>query len=89
MGEQFEVGTTCATERFRGPDAGGLDLGGNGRGRNGSTGEFTVSEPALDGDGTVKAFAATFVQHRAGGTPALRGARSTATPDSRTAPAGR
>lgn len=72
-GEQFKVGTTYATERFRGPDVGELDLGGNGRGCNSSTGEFTVEKLALNGDGTVKAFAATFVQHCEGGTPALRG----------------
>ncbi|MFF1452562.1 hypothetical protein ACFVYF_31185 [Streptomyces sp. NPDC058274] len=72
-GEQFKVGTTYATERFRGPGVGGLDLGGNGRGCNSSTGEFTVGKLALNGDGTVKAFAATFVQHCEGGTPALRG----------------
>lgn len=73
VGERFEVGTTYATERFRTAEVGELDLGGNGRGCNSSTGEFTVGKLALNDDGTVKAFAATFVQHCEGGTPALHG----------------
>ncbi|MEU4166063.1 hypothetical protein AB0F46_04135 [Streptomyces sp. NPDC026665] len=73
QGEQFKAGTTYATQRFRGPGVGGLDMGGNGRGCNSSTGELTVTKLALNSDGTVKAFAATFVQHCEGGTPALHG----------------
>ncbi|MFF3410293.1 hypothetical protein ACFYW8_29655 [Streptomyces sp. NPDC002742] len=72
-GEQLKAGSTYATERFRGPGVAGLDMGGNGRGCNSSTGELTVSKMALNDDGTVKAFAATFVQHCEGGTAALRG----------------
>lgn len=72
-GERFEAGTTYTTERFRGPGVGELDMGGNGRGCNSVTGELTVQKLALNDDGTVKVFAATFVQHCEGGTPALRG----------------
>ncbi|WP_392964369.1 hypothetical protein [Streptomyces sp. LN245] len=72
-GERFAAGSTYTTQRFHGPGTAGLDMGGNGRGCNSSTGELTISKLALNGDGTVKAFAATFVQHCEGGTPALRG----------------
>ena len=73
VGQRFTAGTTYPTERFRGADVGALDLGGNGRGCNGSTGEFTVGRLTLDDEGTVTAFSATFVQHCEGAEPALRG----------------
>ncbi|MET7988582.1 MULTISPECIES: hypothetical protein [unclassified Streptomyces] len=72
-GQRFSAGTTYTTQRFRGPGVGELDMGGDGRGCNASTGEFTVTKLAFDDAGTVKAFAATFVQHCEGATPALRG----------------
>lgn len=72
-GEQLKAGSTYATERFHGPGVAGLDMGGNGRGCNAATGELTIGRLARDADGTVKAVAATFVQHCEGDTPALHG----------------
>ena len=51
----------------------GLAVGGNGRGCNTLTGEFTVNSLAWWPDGTLHAASVSFVQHCEGGTPALRG----------------
>ncbi|MEU0037968.1 hypothetical protein [Streptomyces sp. NPDC006333] len=72
-GQKLEAGRTYETRRDSDESFAGLDVFGDGRGCNASTGELTVGKLALDDDGTVKAFAATFVQHCEGGTPALRG----------------
>ncbi|MGY0024726.1 hypothetical protein [Streptomyces sp. cg35] len=72
-GEQLTAGTTYRTERSHGPGVAGLDVFGNGRGCNQSTGELTVTKLTRGDDGTVRAFAATYVQHCEGGTSALRG----------------
>src|SRR6185369_16502479 len=54
----------------------GLDLSGNGRGCNTLIGEFTVLDAAFDYSSSevqVVSFAADFIQHCEGGTPAARG----------------
>jgi len=72
-GTQFEAGHTYQAERSHGAEVAGLDVFGNGRGCNTVTGELTVTRLARGDDGTIKAFAATFVQHCEGGGPALHG----------------
>ncbi|MFF0190147.1 hypothetical protein [Streptomyces sp. NPDC005244] len=72
-GRTLEAGHTYETRRSNDETYAGLDVFGDGRGCNSSTGELTVGKLALNDDGTVKAFAATFVQHCEGGTPALHG----------------
>ncbi|MFJ9543380.1 hypothetical protein ACIRPX_39960 [Streptomyces sp. NPDC101225] len=72
-GEQFEAGHTYQARRSHGAGVAGLDVSGSGRGCNTVTGELTVTRLARGDDGTVKAFAATFVQHCEGGDPALHG----------------
>lgn len=72
-GEQFEAGRTYQAERSAAAGVAGLDVDGNGRGCNTITGELTVTRLALNDDGTIKAFAGTFVQHCEGAEPALRG----------------
>ncbi|MGW0971895.1 hypothetical protein [Streptomyces sp. NPDC002516] len=72
-GQRLEAGRTYETRRGDDASFAGLDVFGDGRGCNTSTGELTIAKLALNADGTVKAFAATFVQHCEGGTPALRG----------------
>lgn len=72
-GEQFEVGRTYQAERSAGDGTAGLDVYGDGRGCNAVTGELTVTKLGRDADGTINAFAATFVQHCEGGEPALHG----------------
>lgn len=72
-GEQFEAGRTYRAERSAAAGVAGLDMGGNGRGCNTITGELTVTTLVLNDDGTVKAFAGTFVQHCEGAEAALRG----------------
>jgi hypothetical protein len=72
-GENLEAGRTYRTARSHAEGTAGLDVFGNGRGCNTSTGTLTVTKLARGDDGTVKAFAATFVQHCEGGDPALHG----------------
>jgi hypothetical protein len=72
-GEQFVAGRTYQAQGSQGPSVAGLDVFGNGRGCNTATGELTVTRLARGKDGTIKAFAATFVQHCEGGGPALHG----------------
>ncbi|MFF4353756.1 hypothetical protein [Streptomyces sp. NPDC001530] len=72
-GEQFQTGHTYQAQRSSGTGVAGLDVFGNGRGCNTVTGELTVTKLARGDDGTIKAFAARFVQHCEGGEPALHG----------------
>ncbi|RDD84857.1 hypothetical protein [Streptomyces parvulus] len=72
-GERFEAGRTYRAEGSSGEGVAGLNVFGNGRGCNEVSGELTVQRLALGEDGTVEAFAATFVQHCEGAGPALRG----------------
>ncbi|WP_432176825.1 hypothetical protein [Streptomyces sp. Tue6028] len=72
-GQRLEAGRTYETRRSSDETFGGLDVHGNGRGCNTSTGEFTVTRLARGDDGAVEAFAATFVQHCEGAAAALRG----------------
>ncbi|MCX4910861.1 hypothetical protein [Streptomyces sp. NBC_00878] len=72
-GERFEAGRTYQARRSAAEGIAGLDVYGNGRGCNTVTGELTVTELARDDDGTIKAFAGTFVQHCEGAEAALRG----------------
>ncbi|WP_316959522.1 hypothetical protein [Streptomyces sp. TRM68367] len=72
-GEQFEAGRTYQAQRFHGDGIAGLDVSGNSRGCNTVTGQFTITKLARGDDGTIKALAATFVQHCEGGDAALRG----------------
>src|SRR5437870_4871150 len=58
---------------FQDPSQNGLSLGGEGRGCNTLTGEFTVLESVYGSGGTVVRFAADFIQHCEGGTAALYG----------------
>lgn len=70
-GQTLHVGS-YSTTRFAGPGRAGLDVFGDGRGCNASTGSLTITELGLDGD-RVTALGATFVQHCESATPALRG----------------
>ncbi len=51
----------------------GLSVSGDGRGSNTLTGQFTVTQAVYDNSGNVVSFAASFVQHNEGATPALSG----------------
>jgi hypothetical protein len=51
----------------------GLEVMGYGRACTSITGAFSIEELSVGGDGTLLAFAATFVQHCDGGVPALYG----------------
>lgn len=73
-GDILTVGRYANATRypFNGSGA-GLDVSGNGRGCNTLTGEFTVTWATFDASGEARSFAADFVQHCEGQTPALRG----------------
>jgi hypothetical protein len=74
-GSDFVAGTTYSNAQ-RSADAShaGLDVSGDGRGCNQTTGSITVLEIARDpGTDVLTRFAATFEQHCEGGTPAARG----------------
>ncbi len=58
---------------FQGANAPGLDLSGNGRGCNTSTGTFTVQNVVFGPHGYVQTLDATYEQHCEGGTTAARG----------------
>lgn len=72
-GEQFTAGTTYRTEGSHGPGVAGLDVFGNGRACGQNTGELTVTKLVRGDDGTVRAFAATYVQRCGDDTSAMRG----------------
>ena len=65
--------TRATRHPFNEPTEPGLSLGGNGRGWNTLTGEFTISEVEFGPHGYVKKLDATFEQHCEGGTTAARG----------------
>jgi heat shock protein HslJ len=58
---------------FNAPTVPGLDLTGNGRGCNTSTGSFTIDNVVFGPDGYVQTLDATYEQHCEGGTSAARG----------------
>jgi hypothetical protein len=62
-----------AGRTFGAPLRPGLNVGGSGRGCNG-TGRFTIYEVAFDANGTLTTLAADFEQHCDDGVPALFGA---------------
>lgn len=72
-GQTFAAGQTYQTTRMGDGGTAELDVFGDGRGCNTSTGDLTISKLAADPDGTITALAATFTQHCEGGTPALHG----------------
>jgi hypothetical protein len=74
-GRTLAPGTYTGATRhpFNAPTEPGLDLGGNGRGCNTLTGEFTVQAVEFGPQGYVEKLDATFVQHCEGGTTAARG----------------
>ena len=71
-GAELHKGHYDNAQRFADDAHPGLDVYGDGRGCNQTTGEFTVNAIKLRG-GEVVAFAATFVQHCEGASPALHG----------------
>ena len=58
---------------FQPPGVPGLDMSGDGRGCNTSTGRFVVNQAGYAGDGGVEDFSADFEQHCEGAPPALFG----------------
>ncbi|MEV5428505.1 hypothetical protein [Streptomyces sp. NPDC052701] len=74
-GRTLAPGTYTGATRhpFNAPTEPGLSLGGNGRGCNTLTGEFTIQALEFGPQGYVKKLDATFVQHCEGGTTAARG----------------
>jgi len=71
-GQSLVVGRTYATSRFGDASHARLDVTGNGRGCNASSGKLTVTALTVVG-GQITQLAATWVQHCEGATPALRG----------------
>jgi len=67
---EYEGATRTA---FRSPTAPGVDVGGDGRGCNTTTGRFLVSDFALNTDGTIARLGIDFEQHCEGAAPALYG----------------
>lgn len=72
-GQTLSVGSYTGAVRFATPSQPGLDIDGDGRGCNTTTGSFNVLELSYNADGTLASFDATFEQHCEGATPALRG----------------
>jgi hypothetical protein len=64
---------TYNTNRFGGTGVAGLDVSGDGRGCNTSTGTLTIKRITFDAAGKVTTLNASFVQHCEGAAPALRG----------------
>jgi hypothetical protein len=71
-GQHLGVGT-YETTRFGDATHAGLDVFGDGRGCNTSTGTLTINEISFDGAGNVTRLNSTFEQHCEGGSPALHG----------------
>jgi hypothetical protein len=71
-GTTFTAGTTYRTARFADATHAGLDISGNGRGCNASTGTLTIQSLELTGD-RITGVRAVFEQHCEGSAPALRG----------------
>jgi hypothetical protein len=72
-GSNFAVGKVYQTARFSDSTHAGLDVFGDGRGCNSSTGTLTIKKLQLSADGSVTNLSAVFEQHCEGGTPALHG----------------
>lgn len=73
-GQSLKSGSSFATTRYPFNDeGGGLDVSGDGRGCNKSTGTVTVESAAYTRKGHLKSIALTFEQHCDGAEPALRG----------------
>lgn len=71
-GQTLKKGTFAAN-RFGTDGLGGLDVSGDGRGCNETTGTVTIRDIRFDAEGSVSAVDASFVQHCEGQAPALRG----------------
>jgi hypothetical protein len=73
-GAPLVAGRTYTTTRFGDADHARLDVGGDGRGCNESSGTLTVTKLSTDpATGNITSLAATFTQHCENGTPALNG----------------
>ena len=72
-GQQLQARTTYDTARFADSTHAGLDVFGDGRGCNTSTGTLTIIAITFDGQGSVTSLSATFEQHCEGAPPALHG----------------
>ena len=72
-GQELKAGTTYPTARFADATHAGLDVFGDGRGCNQSTGTLKVLAIATDDGGDVTGLAVKFEQHCEGATPALHG----------------
>ncbi len=72
-GSNFVVGKTYQTARFSDDTHAGLDIFGDGRGCNSSTGTVAIKKLQLSASGAITNLSAVFEQHCEGGTPALNG----------------
>lgn len=75
-GDVLEAGRTytgATRALYSAPNEPGLNLGGSGRGCNKLTGEFTINEIVVDGEGAVTALNLTFEQHCEGDVAAAYG----------------
>ncbi|HEU0300589.1 MAG TPA: Ig-like domain-containing protein [Longimicrobium sp.] len=74
-GQTLEVGTYQNATRwpFQAPTSPGLSFSGSGRGCNTLTGRFTIHDIAVDHEGNLHRFHATFRQHCEGGATYLDG----------------
>jgi hypothetical protein len=71
-GKSLQPGTYNTT-RFGGTGTAGLDVSGDGRGCNTSTGTLTIRKVTFDAAGKVARLDASFVQHCEGAAPVLHG----------------
>jgi hypothetical protein len=72
-GDTLRVGTYPNAQRFADAEHPEVDVYGNGRGCNRTSGSFTIREIVFNAEGAVTALWATFEQHCEGLEPALRG----------------
>lgn len=72
-GMRLTPGSTYSTSRFATATNAGLDVGGNGRGCNSSSGTLTVNSFTLNAQGKMIGLNADFVQHCEGRAAALGG----------------
>lgn len=72
-GSNLGLSTYQNCTRFASSNHPGLDISGDGRGSNDTTGSFTVKEISFDSSGALQSFHASFVQHSEGAKPALTG----------------
>jgi hypothetical protein len=73
QGSPLIVGKYTGVSRFSSPTSPGLDVFGDGRGCDTTTGSFTVYDATYDSNGTPLTFAAEFDQQCQGAAPALFG----------------